>query len=432
MTTAAPSATEDRDNFSGPTKDLLAKRSGYICAYPGCRRMTVAVSEDRKSGLTMTGVAAHVTAAQPGGPRYDSLMNHEERSSERNGVWMCQTHGKAVDDNASKCTVEELRRWKAQHEQWIFERVMNGAEKLHHGTARIRFRGVGIFREEQELSLGKHNVLFGANEAGKTTLCQALAAFAGGQHWHQFNDRFSFSANASPGAYIEALHIGDGGRSAVRLSPQVVAPAGKRHSKPLRPHVRIEVNGAPTADWPRSLFRVLSFEDQLYRTHHKDPKDTFVKALRDLACALGTDESLVWDSLREEIFTNTAFGYRFRRVSWRKVEVLVPDGRTYYLPHTSLSFSEQQIAFLDIAVRLASFRPRGEAILYVFDTSFFQRLDGKTKVHLFRKITALDDGLSQTLFCVNDAEDAEILKDVQPGNWINAQRLGRLTLHNFL
>lgn len=430
MTPATPSASDDRDNFSGPTKDLLAKRSGYICAYPGCRRMTVAVSEDRKSGLTMTGVAAHITAAQAGGPRYDSLMSPEERSSERNGVWMCQTHGKAVDDNASKCTVEELRRWKAQHEQWIFERVMNGAEKLHHGTARLKIRGVGVFREEQELLLGRHNVLFGANEAGKTTLCEALAAFAGGQHWHRFNDRFSFSA--SSGAYIEAVHIGDGGRSAVRLSPQVMAPGGKRHSKPQRPHVHIEVNGSTAADWPRSLFRVLSFDDQLRRTHQKDPKDTFTKALRNLADALGTDESLVWDSLREELFASTAFGYRFRRVGWRKAEVLVPDGRTFFLPHTSLSFSEQQIAFLDIALRLASFRPRGEAILYVFDTSFFQRLDGKSKVHLFRKITALDDGLSQTLFCVNDAEDAEILKDVQPDNWINAQRLGRLTLHNFL
>ncbi len=343
---------------------------------------------------------------------------------------MCQTHGKAVDDNASKCTIEELRRWKAQHEQWIFERVMNGAEKLHHGTARLKLRGIGVFQEEQELLLGRHNVLFGANEAGKTTLCEALASFAGGQHWHRFNDRFSFSD--SSGAYIEAVHIGDGGRFAVRLSPQVIARGGRRHSKPQRPHVHIEVNGSTAADWPRSLFRVLSFDDQLRHTHRKDPKDTFAKALRYLADAIGTDESLVWDSLREELFASTSFGYRFRRVGWRKAEVLVPDGRTFFLPHTSLSFSEQQVAFLDIALRLASFRPRGEAILYVFDTSFFQRLDNKSKVHLFRKITSLDDGLSQTLFCVNDAEDAEILKDVQPDNWINAQRLGRLTLHSFL
>ena len=112
---------EGRDDFSSATREMLAKRSGYICAYPACKRMTVAGSDDRRSGITMTGVAAHITAASRKGPRYDPAMSHDERSSESNGIWTCQIHGKFIDDNPSKCTTEELRRWKSQHEKWVFE-----------------------------------------------------------------------------------------------------------------------------------------------------------------------------------------------------------------------------------------------------------------------------------------------------------------------
>ncbi len=136
-----------RDGFPDATKDLIAKRSGYICAFPGCRRMTIAGSDDRKSGLTMTGVAAHITAAARGGPRYDADMRHDERSSERNGIWTCQTHGKLIDDSPSEYSVAELRRWKAQHEQWVFDRVRSGTAKIQHGVAgKLNFETSGCSR----------------------------------------------------------------------------------------------------------------------------------------------------------------------------------------------------------------------------------------------------------------------------------------------
>jgi hypothetical protein len=83
-----------RDDFREPTLRLLAQRAGYICAYPDCRQLTIGPSVDRKSGLTMVGVGAHITAAAPGGPRYDGSLTAEERAGEANGIWMCQLHGK--------------------------------------------------------------------------------------------------------------------------------------------------------------------------------------------------------------------------------------------------------------------------------------------------------------------------------------------------
>jgi len=70
--TSVPLAADNRDEFSPGTKDLLAKRAGYMCAFPGCRRLTVGPSEDRATQTTMVGVAAHITAGSARGPRYDA------------------------------------------------------------------------------------------------------------------------------------------------------------------------------------------------------------------------------------------------------------------------------------------------------------------------------------------------------------------------
>jgi hypothetical protein len=431
MTDHTLTEEDGRNDFSSSTRELLAKRSGYICAYPSCKRMTVARSDDRESGFTMIGIAAHITAASKNGPRYDPDMSVEERAGETNGIWTCQIHGKFIDDNPSKCSIDELRRWKAQHEKWVFDRVESGVELFNRGVCRLRFGNVGMFSDDFVISLGRNNVLVGVEESGKTTVCQILSAFSGGDHWKQFNDRFSFSKRSACRAHIQLYLQSNHKTTAIRLSPQVMS-GGRRKADNARQRVHIEINGCPTPDWPRSLLRVLYFESQLYHMHYSEPKDTFVKALRYLANVLGTDEDLVWDSLREELFASSTFGNRFRRTGHRKVEILVPDGRTSFLPHGGLSFTEQQMAFLDIALKLASCGSRNENWLYVFDTAFFQRLNQQRKSLVFKKLTELDSSNVQTLFCLNSKEDAEVLRDIQSDKWVNAEHFGNLTLHSFL
>jgi hypothetical protein len=62
------------------------------------------------------GVAAHITAASPGGPRYDPTLTPEERRHPRNAIWLCQTCGKLIDNDQTKFTEEELRHWKGDAE----------------------------------------------------------------------------------------------------------------------------------------------------------------------------------------------------------------------------------------------------------------------------------------------------------------------------
>src|SRR5437870_103219 len=88
-----------RDDFPKPVLETLAKRVGFRCSNPLCRKLTSGPHTDEAKAINV-GVAGHITAASPGGPRYDPTLTAEQRRSADNGVWLCQTCGKLVDNDA--------------------------------------------------------------------------------------------------------------------------------------------------------------------------------------------------------------------------------------------------------------------------------------------------------------------------------------------
>jgi hypothetical protein len=62
-------------------------------------------------------VAAHITAAAVGGPRYDQKLLLDERRSPSNGIWLCQSCSKLVDNDELKYPVTLLRAWKENAER---------------------------------------------------------------------------------------------------------------------------------------------------------------------------------------------------------------------------------------------------------------------------------------------------------------------------
>ncbi len=62
-------------------------------------------------------MAAHITAASPGGPRFDPSLTVEQRSSAENGIWLCQNHGKLVDSDEERFSIALLRDWKTTAER---------------------------------------------------------------------------------------------------------------------------------------------------------------------------------------------------------------------------------------------------------------------------------------------------------------------------
>ncbi len=105
-----------RDNFSSSTKDLLARRVGMRCSNPNCRQPTCGPRDTPTEHLNI-GVAAHICAASPGGPRFIDKMISEERKSPDNGLWLCQNCGKLVDSDDERYTIDLLRTWKRLSEE---------------------------------------------------------------------------------------------------------------------------------------------------------------------------------------------------------------------------------------------------------------------------------------------------------------------------
>lgn len=116
-------AKRNRDDFTKGTVLKIAKRAGWLCSFPTCRKPTVGATSDDEGEINI-GTAAHICAAAPGGPRYDETMSPEERASVKNGIWMCRDHGKAIDSTDPEFTVERLREWKKQAENESWRRVL--------------------------------------------------------------------------------------------------------------------------------------------------------------------------------------------------------------------------------------------------------------------------------------------------------------------
>ena len=75
------------------------------------------MADSNEDKITNIGVAAHITAASIGGPRYDFNLTPEERSAISNAVWLCQSCAKLIDSDPIKFPVELLKKWKGDSER---------------------------------------------------------------------------------------------------------------------------------------------------------------------------------------------------------------------------------------------------------------------------------------------------------------------------
>jgi len=128
-----------RDDFNLNTKNKLAQRAGGRCSFPGCDKLCwIAGTEPNK--VSSIGIAAHIKAASPDGPRYDLNQTTEQRKDITNGIFLCQNHAKMIDDDEIKYPVEKLIEWKKKHENQILGEVSG---KFVLPEINIK-RGIGI------------------------------------------------------------------------------------------------------------------------------------------------------------------------------------------------------------------------------------------------------------------------------------------------
>lgn len=114
----------NRDDFTAKVKAIVKGRAAYICSNPECRCLTVAPSQVDPEGFIYIGEVAHITAAAPGGPRYDPNLTVEERSSPENAIHLCAVCATMIDKNRGvDFPAGLLRQWRTQHEAWVAENL---------------------------------------------------------------------------------------------------------------------------------------------------------------------------------------------------------------------------------------------------------------------------------------------------------------------
>jgi hypothetical protein len=141
-----------RDDFPAAVIGVLAKRVANVCCNPDCRKQTSGPHTDDAKALN-TGVAAHITAASAGGARYDASMTSEDRKSATNGIWLCQTCGKLVDNDDARYPVDRLRDWKRRAEEIALAEIENRPPStgIIADSIQIAFDGWDIWRERGNL-----------------------------------------------------------------------------------------------------------------------------------------------------------------------------------------------------------------------------------------------------------------------------------------
>lgn len=102
-----------RNDFSKKVKETLCSRVGGLCSI--CRCQTRG-AQSKPDGMVSIGEAAHITAAEINGPRFDPSLSDEERSGIENGIWLCANCHKKIDSDPEKYTVQLLYSMKNKAE----------------------------------------------------------------------------------------------------------------------------------------------------------------------------------------------------------------------------------------------------------------------------------------------------------------------------
>ncbi|MEU0112777.1 hypothetical protein ABZ137_03385 [Streptomyces bobili] len=186
-------------------KDTLASRVASRCSNPDCGAVTSG-PKLQTSGAVNLGVGAHITAASPGGPRYDPALTSTERSAGDNGIWLCQNCAKLIDSDVVRYTVTTLRQWKAEAEHRALVMLQAGVgaaddslalalPQLDSPDSLLAFASTAIARVGRDTELGELKTFLdagptfswwlwtGSAGTGKSRLAIELCRAVSGE-WH--------------------------------------------------------------------------------------------------------------------------------------------------------------------------------------------------------------------------------------------------------
>lgn len=165
-----------RANFTPKVRELIESAAGHQCSFPACNRRTSGPGPTSEY-LSNSGYAAHIYAASSGGPRGQGGLSEAELKGAGNGIWLCGSHAKLVDNNKGNAyPPETLHSYKALHEA----RVLLEHEGLYPPIGWLHELTIvqgPLFSTPQKVQLSKLNLIYGMNCTGKTAITEWITGF---------------------------------------------------------------------------------------------------------------------------------------------------------------------------------------------------------------------------------------------------------------
>ena len=167
-----------------PIKRALAERAGFRCSWPTCPRRTLGPSEESPTATNNVGMACHISAAAAGrgARRYDPTMTQQRRTAISNGIWMCYSHGKLIDGDEKRFTVEMLKQWRSLAEELAKLELDEGTDISPSTDDRVGMMFAAV--EETLNGIGAENEVIGnalndscASVLWGTSLCDSVRDF---------------------------------------------------------------------------------------------------------------------------------------------------------------------------------------------------------------------------------------------------------------
>lgn len=103
------------------TRVMIWGSAGRTCSHPKCGK--VLISETEGGNRSLIGEIAHIISPKPDGPRHSDRIPADQLDAFNNLILLCQEHHKIIDDHPSEFSIELMRKWKAEHEFSVAQRL---------------------------------------------------------------------------------------------------------------------------------------------------------------------------------------------------------------------------------------------------------------------------------------------------------------------
>jgi hypothetical protein len=388
-----------RIEFRQKTKWKIAARSGYRCAFLNCDRTTVGpgVTADE---VSITGEAAHIWSAAEGGPRGQGGLTESALGRAQNGIWLCRTHAKIVDEKrGARFPAALLMSYRDLHEARIAREQQGIARRMTWLDRVIVARGP-VFEPLAQMTLAKVTLVIGGNASGRTALCEWISAF----ERPELLKRWSTGSRFSPLRIV--LKLFDPGEQSIGLG----IDAERR--------IYFEVNDVGVAYNPFP-FRPIWLRDD-WSIPIPDDDDDWI------ASSLGIDSYVVGNVLKEVSEDADAFTKNPRievdGEGRRRIHAENIDARD--LPLRVFSTGERGQLLVDVAIALARISARFVPTILLLD-GFITSFDPQYLQAVANRLASAENQFQSVLFRVAH-RDEDALRLLSPA-WQLVHLRGRET-----